>query len=156
MVRCLQEPSVAAHTLHIPYPYTPADADAFLAAVRADTEAQGRPLTFAIRAPDAQFIGGIGLLNVTLGTSHAAELGYWIVKEYRNRGIVTLAVRAVAVWALDELALDRVSAAVFSFNTASERVLQKAGFQYEGTLRHAYKKDGVLLDGKLYAFTRTV
>ena len=46
-----------------------------------------------------------------------------------------------------------VFAAPFSENTASIRVLEKAGFVREGLMRRSAVKDGRVLDQVLYAFT---
>lgn len=42
----------------------------------------------------------------------------------------------------------------FAYNTASCRVLEKAGFQYEGTLRKNAVKNGRVLDMKMYALVK--
>jgi RimJ/RimL family protein N-acetyltransferase len=42
----------------------------------------------------------------------------------------------------------------FSYNTASCRVLEKAGFQYEGLLRKNAFKNGKIVDMKMYALIR--
>jgi len=47
--------------------------------------------------------------------------------------------------------LRRVSAEVFANNPASARVLEKAGFVFEGGLTNNVIKDGKLLDSLLYA-----
>jgi RimJ/RimL family protein N-acetyltransferase len=43
---------------------------------------------------------------------------------------------------------------VFEWNTPSARVLEKAGYQLEGRLRHSIFKDGRLADSLLYARLR--
>ena len=45
----------------------------------------------------------------------------------------------------------RIYAEPFAYNTASCRVLEKAGFQYEGTLRNNAIKNGKILDTKMYS-----
>lgn len=45
----------------------------------------------------------------------------------------------------------RIYAEPFSYNTASCRVLEKAGFQYEGTLKSNAVKSGKVIDMKMYA-----
>jgi len=42
----------------------------------------------------------------------------------------------------------------FARNVASARVLEKAGYTREGTLRQSAIKDGVVLDQWMYATTR--
>lgn len=48
----------------------------------------------------------------------------------------------------------RIYAEVFAFNAASCRVLEKAGFSYEGTLKSAAVKNGRVIDIKLYALLK--
>ena len=45
----------------------------------------------------------------------------------------------------------RIYAEPFATNTASCRVLEKAGFQYEGTLRSNAVKNGKVVDMKMYS-----
>ena len=48
----------------------------------------------------------------------------------------------------------RIYAEPFAYNIGSQRVLEKAGFQYEGTLRRNAVKNGKVLDMKMYALIR--
>jgi len=63
------------------------------------------------------------------------EIGYWLIPRARGRGFGSRAVGLLARWALTEAALARVEALVVPDNIASQRVLEKAGFQREGHLR---------------------
>jgi RimJ/RimL family protein N-acetyltransferase len=57
---------------------------------------------------------------------------------------------------LEEYKLTRVFAMVFSHNVGSIRVLEKADFEREGTMRRSAIKNGVILDQMLYAKVRQV
>ena len=48
----------------------------------------------------------------------------------------------------------RIYAEPFAHNTASCRVLEKAGFQYEGTLRSNAVKNGQVMDMRIYSLLR--
>ena len=48
----------------------------------------------------------------------------------------------------------RIYAEPFAYNTASCRVLEKAGFQYEGTLRNNAVKNGKVIDMKMYSLLK--
>jgi RimJ/RimL family protein N-acetyltransferase len=63
------------------------------------------------------------------------EIGYWLIPRARGRGFGWRAVGLLARWAVTEAALARVEALVVPDNIASQRVLEKAGFQREGHLR---------------------
>jgi RimJ/RimL family protein N-acetyltransferase len=132
-----------------PHPYTPADADAWLAHVLAE-----RPETnFAIALDDA-VVGGIGFERGGDIERLSAEVGYWLGEEVWGRGLATAALRAVTRHAFEAHGLHRVFAMVFARNLASARVLEKVGFVREGILRRSAVKDGVVLDRILYAMVR--
>jgi RimJ/RimL family protein N-acetyltransferase len=151
LVACLNDGDIHDRTLRIPFPYTEKDADEWLALVKQITEQQGRPIHWAIRTADADLIGGCGFEGFQVGTSHRAEVGYWLAKPYWGRGIMTAVVRRVCEHAFAEFGLVKITAHVFVDNTRSARVLEKCGFQQEGLLRKHFLKDGKLIDARLFA-----
>lgn len=131
-----------------PHPYALSDAEAYIA--RVHEGAQDPVTAFAIE------VGGEVAGGITLMPGHdiervSAELGYWLGRAHWGRGVVTDAVRAVTGHAFATLGLRRVFAVPFAHNAASRRVLEKAGYVREGTMRRSAIKDGVLLDQHLYA-----
>ena len=64
---------------------------------------------------------------------------------------MTAAAKFITAWAFQELKLHRIYAEPYSTNTASHRVLEKAGFTREGVLRSNAFKDGRILDQYLYS-----
>ena len=67
---------------------------------------------------------------------------------------MTEAVTAVTDFCFDNFPLRRISTEVFANNPGSARVLEKAGFAFEGRLKNNVLKDGKLLDSLLYARTK--
>jgi len=142
--------SVARNLAALPHPYSRADAEEWIGIAT-----RGRPETnFAITIDD-EVVGGIG---IGVGDperpgicDHTGEIGYWLGETYWGRGIVTEAVIALTDWAFAELGLVRLYAPVFARNTASARVLEKAGYEFEGRLRARYFREGEYIDGLLYA-----
>ncbi len=133
-----------------PYPYTPADADAYLARAIGDEEASVR---FCIEV-DGRAVGGIGLHPQKDVNRLTAELGYWLAERFWGRGIMSAAVRAIVAHGFATLPLERIEAYVFANNPASARVLEKCGFTFEGRLRRNVIKDGELLDSLVYSILR--
>ena len=131
-----------------PHPYTEAAADAWLAHHRTSPERTG----WAIEV-DSQAVGGIGVIPREDVYAKSAHIGYWLGEPYWGRGIMTNAVRAIADYALTKLGFERLDAAVYEWNPASMRVLEKCGFTRECTLRRSVFKDGQLIDSILYART---
>jgi [ribosomal protein S5]-alanine N-acetyltransferase len=129
-----------------PHPYRLEDARAFLKmATAADP-----PTNFAIVVA-GEACGGLGFVPGSDVERFSAEVGYWIGQACWGRGIATEALRLFTAHAFDDLGLLRVFALPFADNAASIRVLEKAGFQREGTLRSSSVKFGQPRDQVLYA-----
>lgn len=132
----------------LPYPYTEQDgADYISAMLSADEE---ETFAFAVTADD-KVIGSIGVFRQGNIHRQSAELGYYIAEEYWGRGIMTEAVRQTCKHVFEKSDIIRIYAEPFANNTASCRVLEKAGFQYEGTLRSNAVKNGKVVDMKMYS-----
>lgn len=79
-----------------------------------------------------------------------AELGYWIGKDFRNKGLMTEAAKAVIQFAFDKLQLHRITIGHFSENPCSERVIQKLGFRLIGEGKEYAFKHGKWHNHKIY------
>ena len=135
----------------IPYPYTECDAEAFIAArLSADGNSS---FSFAIAA-DNRVVGSIGVFRQDNIHARTAEMGYYIAQAFWGRGIGTSAVRQVCGYIFGNTDIIRIFAEPFSRNIASCRVLEKAGFTYEGTLRKNAVKNGEILDMQMYAILK--
>jgi RimJ/RimL family protein N-acetyltransferase len=64
------------------------------------------------------------------------EIGYWAPTAYAGQGWTTFAVKLMVVYAFDKLGADRVQVSCDEANAASRRVIEKCGFELEGTLRN--------------------
>jgi len=124
-----------------PHPYTHQDAREWLEL----NEGQEPLLNFAVEV-DGAAVGGIGLVPGRDIYRLAAEIGYWLGREFWGRGIMTGAVRAVSTYAFDTLDLVRLFACVFDGNEASIRVLQNAGYHFEARLKRSVVKEDQLCD----------
>lgn len=129
-----------------PHPYGLADAEAWIASSSAHTPQTSFGIVVA-----GQAVGGISLMPGQDIDRVSAEIGYWLGRPFWGRGIMTDAVRAATLYAFDELHMRRVFAVPFAHNAASRRVLEKAGYVLEGTMKQSAIKDGVILDQYLYA-----
>jgi RimJ/RimL family protein N-acetyltransferase len=96
-------------------------------------------------------------LEVTSREHGIAAVGYTVAAAHRGRGLATAALREVVPIALDPHGVDlwRLEANVASANTASRRVLAKAGFVHEGHARGLLVIGGVRVDHERYALLRT-
>ena len=124
----------------MPFPYRELDADQWLSTVVRETLETDRRRNWAIRNNHGELIGGTGVFGLTKGEK--AEMGYWLAKPYWGQGIMTEVVRRLCEFAFDEYELRRIYAHAFATNPTSARVLEKAGFELEGTLRSHHFRDG--------------
>ena len=86
--------------------------------------------------------------------SKTAEMGYYIGEPYWGNGYTTSAVQQTCQYVFEHSDILRIFAEPFARNKRSCRVLEKAGFQYEGTLRSNAIKNGEILDMKMYAMIK--
>lgn len=131
----------------LPHPYTEADADWWLGMVAENDGKEG--VWRAIRADD-QLIGSISVERRADEMHDLGAIGYMILTSWWSKGIGTEAVRQICEIAFRELSLDRIIGEVFPENRASERVLEKNGFQLEGTMPGAVVKGGKAMDVKVF------
>jgi len=151
LARYADNPRVAACMRDLfPSPYTPDDANRFIAM------ATGAPpgLLLAIEV-NGEAAGGIGIRPLEDVYRGTAEIGYWLAEPFWGRGIVTDAVRALVPVAFDRTGITRIQASIFSNNPASMRVLEKCGFVREAVHRNAITKHGVIMDEVMYVRLRT-
>jgi [ribosomal protein S5]-alanine N-acetyltransferase len=79
--------------------------------------------------PGGEAIGWAGLQP--LEDTGEIEVGYGIAKAYWGLGIATEACKAWMEFGFDKLGLKRIAAIAIPENTASRRVMEKAGMSYE-------------------------
>lgn len=132
----------------LPYPYTVQDGKDYISAMLSADE--NNTFAFAVTA-DGKAIGSIGVFRGDNIHRQTAELGYYIAEDYWGKGIMTEAVKQICEYVFKNSDILRIYAEPFAYNTASCRVLEKSGFQCEGTLRKNAVKNGKVLDMKMYS-----
>ena len=132
-----------------PHPYTHADARQYIQSL-----ADVQPVTsFAIVTPepDGEAIGGIAFFPGSDVERFSAEIGYWLAQPFWGRGITVEAIGLVSAYAFETCDMLRLFALPFADNAQSIRVLEKAGYTREATLRSSSVKNGVPRDQALFA-----
>jgi ribosomal-protein-alanine N-acetyltransferase len=116
---------------------------------------KGKAETFAIEV-DGIYAGFVNIHDLTKKEryKHTAVIGYCTHPKYRGRGITTKAVKLVTDYAFKKYKLKRISGWCRTFNKASSRVLEKAGYKLEGIMRKNKFKDGKYLDDMVWAKVR--
>lgn len=133
-----------------PHPYTLADADRWLGKVSAQD-----PMTHFAIVCGGGIAGGIGFQGREDVYRRTVEIGYWLGRKHWGKGVATRAVTTMSRWMFENFQVERIQARIFAANTASMRVLEKAGYQLEGRLRRSVIKHGVFMDQMVYAILRS-
>jgi RimJ/RimL family protein N-acetyltransferase len=100
---------------------------------------------------DGSLLGGAGLQDVLLYGKREAELGYWVRRTARGRGVAATAIRAIAAFAFNELRLVRASMRIRLDNTSSRRAAERAGASFEGVTRHGIVHGDARFDAAHYS-----
>ena len=85
---------------------------------------------------------------------NSAELGYVLSQPYWGKGITTEATKKLIQFGFDHMDLVRIQARCFVENIGSERVMEKVGMTFEGTLRKAMFAKGKHQDLKMYSILK--
>lgn len=132
----------------IPYPYTLDDAEFFInEMLMADP---GEVYAFAITVDD-RLAGSIAVYRQKNIHFRTGELGYYLGEQFWGKGIGTKAISQMCQWIFENTNIIRIFAEPFAHNTASCHILEKNGFQYEGTLKSNAVKNEEILDMIMYA-----
>ncbi|MEY4539730.1 MAG: hypothetical protein RLZZ306_1487 [Bacteroidota bacterium] len=130
-----------------PHPYTYADASWWIEFCK---ETNQPATTFAIDI-DGQVIGAVGIIIGSDVQRVTAEIGYWLGEKYWGKGIAVEALKQMTAYVFQNFPeIIRLWAAVFEYNKPSIRVLEKAGYEFEGIRKKAAIKNGVVIDEYVY------
>lgn len=122
-------PAIATMVSRMPSPYGHADAVAFLR--KCGTRTSGNCIYAITEAETGAFAGCCGIETET--ETGMTEIGYWIGEPYWGRGYATEAVHALVDMAFSTRDIAHIDARCRVTNNASRRVLQKSGFQFQGS-----------------------
>ena len=115
---------------------------------------RGEAYVFGIYPVDSdELVGGIALRNVVRGAWQNATLGYWVDEAHHGQGFATEAVKLATRFAFDHARLHRVQAGTLLHNVASQRVLERAGYRFEGVSQRYLNINGRWQDHRMYAMT---
>lgn len=132
-----------------PYPYTKLAAKQWIKIANMDN-----PITnFAIEYNE-KAIGGIGIIIQSDIFIKNAEIGYWIGEKYWNKGIASIALKAMVEYSFNHFDIIRLYAHVFETNYASIKVLKKCGFIEEARLESSVYKNNIIQDCFIYSIVK--
>jgi len=143
LVRACSDADVLRWTM-LPDPYTAQVAREWVERAAPSRWASGQGFHFGVfDAGGGALLGAAGLGELADG---AAEVGYWVTRQARGRGIATRAVTALCRWGFEELGLQRIGWQALVGNWPSRAVAERCGFRFEGTRRGGLVQRGQRFD----------
>ena len=94
-------------------------------------------------------VGRVNLNNIVMGVLRSASVGYWVAAEHGGRGLATGAAEYACAQAQGR-GLHRVEAGTMLHNDASQRVLERCGFEFIGVAPRYLFLAGAWQDHRLY------
>ena len=146
-----QDPEIPRWTV-VPHRYTERDAREFIGGLDDDLAA-GRELALAAVDPGGRLLGAVGMSSFEW-PDLKGEIGYWIAREARGRGVASARLRLLSRWALTTSGSSGSSCSANPENEASQRLAERAGFTREGLLRRYRCRHGVREDLVMFSLLR--
>ncbi|HLA55095.1 MAG TPA: GNAT family protein [Flavobacterium sp.] len=141
---------------YVPRPLAKTNADALehIANIEARIESN-EGINWAITLKgNPEFIGIIG--HYRIKPEHfRAEIGYMLLPEFHNRGIISEAVAEVVRYGFEQMDLHSIEAIIDPENQASAKVLENNHFVKEAHLKENEFYDGKFLDTVIYSLLKS-
>jgi len=99
-----------------------------------------------------EMIGAVGLY--TNNFHHRAEICYDLNRDYWRQGIMSAAIQATLAYCFRVANMERIEAVTMLENEASQNILIKSGFEYEGILKSYRYYEGRFYDVHMYGMNR--
>ena len=143
------------YTARIPYPYTLKMAKEYIKKqIKKDKSKEKTNFVFAVQLKGEKgIIGAVGLHS--LDKDHKKiEIGYWLGQNYREKGIMSEAEKAVLEFAFNELNVNKVWGQAIVENKGSNALFNKFGFRKVGICQEELIKDGKKKDAYFWELLR--
>lgn len=101
-----------------------------------------------------RFAGAVGTHAIDW-LNRKVEIGYWLGRPFRGRGIMTDACRELVRYAFRELELNRVEIRCATGNQSSRAIPARLGFTHEATLKEAQLLYGAYHDLEIWRMLRS-
>ena len=146
-----QDPTISAFT-RVPNPYDREMAEEFVRGSDISYRSH-QGIVFIIEVA-GKLAGTIGLHGIQLN-DHCAEIGYWVEKNYRGKGLCTSALLILIDFSLKVMEFRRLEALADFNNAASQRVMERAGMTRDALLRNRVTKpNGDQIDMVMYSIVK--
>jgi RimJ/RimL family protein N-acetyltransferase len=152
IIAAVQDPEIPRWTT-VPSPYGETEFAAWFAQANKRAVLHDLRRNYLIVDTDETVLGMVGLVRVRPDDENA-EVGYWLGKESRGKGVITRSLTAL-IREILRAGYARIDAEVLVGNPASQRVLERVGFTHEGVLRsigsHGWGENAKRIDVHVYS-----
>lgn len=157
LLKYINSLTISQFTALVPHPYTQADADWFISHCledQAKTPRTSYELAITLK-PSDELIGAMSLTKIS-HFNGTGTIGYWLAEDFWHKGIATEAAKRIIEFGFNELGLRRINIEAATVNTASNNVIKKLGFVFEGIERagHKVKSTGKIFDINKYGMLK--
>lgn len=128
-----QDPEVPRWT-SVPSPYRREHASQWIERTRIE-RAEGRTHAF-LAFLDGEFAASCSLMELDRAP-HYGEIGYWVAKPARRKGVASRAVSLLKEFGVNQLGLTRIELLIHEDNRPSRKTAERAGFEHTGERRPA-------------------
>jgi len=144
--------NVSRYLLVVPFPYSKKQASDFVK--HCINEARKKPRVsyeFGIELKESGKIAGLISITKINWFRGVGMIGYWLGEKYWRRGIMSEALKEIINFSFKKLKLRRIDISAAVPNEASNGLIKKIGFIYEGMRR---KRNRVESTGRIYEIGR--
>lgn len=120
-----------------------------------ELETSSTGIWWAVCSQDNSVFYGAGGLNNMSKEHKKAEVGFWLLPDFWNMGIMSEAMPLICSYAFDHLSLHRIEGFVETENINCKNALEKLNFLLEGTMRECEIKNGSFISLDIYAMFST-
>ncbi len=143
--RVASSPLVYQTTAYIPRRYPRSRAEWWIRMVRSSMDNRTAFEFGMFERATGAYVGNMGVVNVRKD-ARIGSIAYYVDPSKWGNGYATEGGQAMLRFAFETLDLYRMVGTCMAHNTASRRVLEKLGFQFEGIARSELLKDGRFID----------
>jgi ribosomal-protein-alanine N-acetyltransferase len=131
--------------------HTVAEAEAFIVDELHAEYASGDGIAWGVTLAHQDVVVGLVGFHRWDRYHRRAEVGYGLARTHWGQGLASEALRAIIRYGFDQMELNRIYARTIADNHESVRLLDRLGFQREGTQRaHSLEDDGTFHDSAVY------
>jgi [ribosomal protein S5]-alanine N-acetyltransferase len=141
LVRAGSDPDILRFT-SVPEGLDIPEALDWIAQSRRDLQLGRTAFLAVIEQPSGVCAGSLGLLSISW-CHRRAEVGYWLLPEFRGKRLLRHGLSRLAAWAFDDVGMERLELVANLDNAPSCSLAASVGFIREGLLRsYAYGRYG--------------